>query len=62
MSEMQATAKKKQNELEGKLKSSANEVAKLNEKLSEQEHLVVKKFGVENEMVTLRSTILEKDN
>ena len=58
--------KKKQAELEAKVLQAENqsveEIAKLNAKLSEQEALVVKYFGVENEMVTLRSNILEKDN
>jgi len=48
MSDLQISAKKKQTELEGKVAAA--------------EKLVIKNFGVENEMVTLRSTILEKDN
>ena len=38
------------------------EISKLNAKLNKQESLVVKYFGVENEMVSLRQSILEKDN
>ena len=41
---------------------SAAEITKLNAKLNKQESLVVKYFGVENEMVSLRSSILTKDN
>ena len=37
------------------------EIATLNAKLNKQESLVVKYFGVENEMVSLRSSIMSKD-
>ena len=43
-------------------KKSTAEITKLNAKLNKQESLVVKYFGVENEMVSLRSAILTKDN
>lgn len=44
------------------LKKSALEVAKLNQKLNKQESLVAKYFGVENELISLRSKVLLKDN
>lgn len=37
------------------LKKSALDVAKLNQKLNKQESLVAKYFGVENELISLRS-------
>jgi len=63
---IQVAAKRKQTELETKLaatvKKKGDEIAKLNTKLNKQESLVVKYFGVENEMVSLRTSILDKDN
>lgn len=63
---IQVASKQKQQELETKLatleKSSTLEISKLNEKLNAHEQIVVKYFDVENEMVSLRSVILEKDN
>jgi len=63
---LQTSAKKKQKNLETKLvdveKKSIDEIAKLNAKLNKQESLVSKYFGVENEMISLRSAIMTKDN
>ena len=44
------------------LKKAATETAKLTAKLNKQESLVTKYFGVENEMLSLRTQILLKDN
>ena len=66
MIEMQQVSKKKMGDLEKQLaateKKSASEINKLNAKLNKQESLVVKYFGVENEMISLRSAILAKDH
>ena len=43
------------------LKKSATDIAKLNGKINKQDTLVNKYFGVENEMISLRSNILVKE-
>ena len=66
LTELQASSKKKITDLETQtrkdLKKSAAEIAKLNSKLNKQESLAAKYFGVESELVSLRSQILTKDN
>ena len=53
-------------ELETKIKidtkKSTSEITKLNAKLNKQDTLVNKYFGVENEMVSLRQKVMNKDS
>ena len=66
MIEQQQASRKKMTDLESKLatadKKSATQIAKLNAKINKQESLVVKYFGVENDMISLRQAILSKDH
>ena len=44
------------------LKKSATEIGKLTAKLSKQDSLVTKYFGLDNEMLSLHTQLLLKDN